>query len=363
VKLDGLLEYVAVRRRQARGIEMIWILVVAVLFVALANGANDNAKGVGALIGSGIAGAQSAVRFANVVTLIGSLAALLVAVRSNQSLIKAFGGGGLLPAGAAITAGYLVAIAIGAAATVLAATRLGMPVSTTHALLGALVGAGLINLGAEKLVWSALLAKFVAPLLLSPVLSCVATLAVFPLVRAALSGAATLSVDGVSASEPGLAGQVAAVPARAVVSGFFYLSSGAVCFARSLNDTPKIVGVLGSAATAAIAPSMTAVAVAMLVGGALFSRRVARTMAQDIAAIDVEQGLAALVVTAALVIAASVVALPVSTTHVAVGALAGAGLSRGTARWSTLSNILVAWVTTLPLAAALAAGAHLLLVR
>ena len=106
---------------------------------------------------------------------------------------------------------------------------------------------------------------------------------------------------------------------------------------------------------------MTAVAFAMVIGGILFSRRVAHTMSDRIAELDLEEGLAASVVTAALVIAASIAALPVSATHVTVGALAGAGLARRTARLHTISAIVLAWVTTLPLAAVLAAAAYLLL--
>ena len=369
---------------------MAWVLVLAVLLVALANGANDNAKGVGALIGSRMAEARPALRFANLAALIGSLAALVVAVQFDQRLVKAFGGGGLLPAGADVTGGYLLAIALGAAATVLAATRLGIPVSTTHALLGALVGAGLVKVGARQLVWSALVAKFVVPLLLSPVLSCAATLVVYPAVRRllaavgvekqlclcvesvdqpvvlrdgrlALASGRALTLDEVSRCETRFAGRILTLPARPLIAGLFYLTSGAVCLARALNDTPKIVGLLVTGAVLAVAPSMTAVAFAMVIGGILFSRRVAHTMSDRIAELDLEEGLAASVVTAALVIAASIAALPVSATHVTVGALAGAGLARGTARLHTISAIALAWVTTLPLAAVLAAAAYLLL--
>ena len=72
---------------------MAWVLVLAILLVALANGANDNAKGVGALIGSRMAEARPALRFANLAALIGSLAALVVAVQFDQRLVK-----GLCPA-------------------------------------------------------------------------------------------------------------------------------------------------------------------------------------------------------------------------------------------------------------------------
>jgi PiT family inorganic phosphate transporter len=103
------------------------------------------------------------------------------------------------------------------------------------------------------------------------------------------------------------------------------------------------------------------VAVVMAVGGVLNARRVAETMSRKITTMNPGQGFTANLVTSLLVGVASRLGLPVSTTHVSVGSLFGIGVVNRTARAKTVLSILLAWVTTLPLAAALAAGAYLLL--
>jgi PiT family inorganic phosphate transporter len=96
------------------------------------------------------------------------------------------------------------------------------------------------------------------------------------------------------------------------------------------------------------------VGVAIGIGGALGARRVAETVSHRISVIAPGQGLVANAVTALLVTIATPAGLPVSTTHVATGSIVGIGLANGTARWPMIGKILLAWVTTLPLAALLA---------
>lgn len=108
-------------------------ILLAVLCVAYANGANDNFKGVATLLGSGTATFRRALIWATCTTLLGSLAALLLAVQ----LIERFSGKGLVDAQVAGQPTFAAAVALGAGLTVLLATRLGMPISTTHSLVGA----------------------------------------------------------------------------------------------------------------------------------------------------------------------------------------------------------------------------------
>src|SRR5687767_877921 len=166
---------------------MVVLLLGAVLLVAFANGANDNAKGVATLVGSRMAALKPALTWANGTTFLGAVAAIPLALYVNNTLVNAFGGSGLLPENAAITGAYLLAVAVGAALTVLLATRLGLPVSTTHGLMGALVGAGLMAVGPGHIVWATLGSRFVLPLLLSPVLSALCTLILYKLFHGALS--------------------------------------------------------------------------------------------------------------------------------------------------------------------------------
>ena len=101
----------------------------------------------------------------------------------------------------------------------------------------------------------------------------------------------------------------------------------------------------------------------MALGGLLNARRVAETMSRKITRMNPGQGFTANLVTSLLVAGASRLGLPVSTTHVAVGALFGIGVVNGTARARTILSIVLAWITTLPLAALLAASSYLLLRR
>jgi PiT family inorganic phosphate transporter len=154
-------------------------------------------------------------------------------------------------------------------------------------------------------------------------------------------------------------GQVLGLEAAQLLDCLHYLSGGVVGFARGLNDTPKIVAVLLAGEALRPALGLLLVAIVMACGGVLNARRVAETMSRRITRMSPGQGLTANLVTAALVIGASRFGLPVSTTHVSVGSLFGIGLIRGTARAKTILAILLAWVTTLPIGAVLAAGVYL----
>ena len=112
------------------------LLVIADVFLALSNGANDNFKGVASLFGSRTVGYKAALAWATVTTAAGSLAAITLA----EALLKRFSGKGLVPDALASSEPYLVAIVVGAALTVLVASVLGLPISTTHAITGAMVG-------------------------------------------------------------------------------------------------------------------------------------------------------------------------------------------------------------------------------
>src|ERR671925_419055 len=118
-----------------------WALLIigAMLFVAYANGANDNFKGVATLFGSGVADYRTALWWATAATAAGSIAAFFLAT----SLISVFQGNGLVPAALLQSPPFLAAVIFGAAVTVFAATQIGMPISTTHGLTGAWVGGGI----------------------------------------------------------------------------------------------------------------------------------------------------------------------------------------------------------------------------
>jgi PiT family inorganic phosphate transporter len=363
------------------------VLVAAVLFVAFANGANDNFKGVATLLGSGTLAYRPALAWATVSTLAGSLAAAWL----SGGLVSRFTGKGLVADAVVGDPAFLLAVAAGAAVTVLLATRLGFPVSTTHALTGALVGAGMVVAGPGHVSFGTLGRAFALPLLVSPLVAIALTAAFYPALRrtgltlgvahqdcicvgehaprAALTtegqwvrvdGGPSITVDSPERCERRYAGSVLGVGVRTVLNGVHWLSAGAVGFARGLNDTPKILALLVGAGALGVHDGIGLVAVAMAAGGILAARRVAHTMAHGITAMDEGQGFAANLVTAILVTAASPLGLPVSTTHVSCGALFGIGAVNGEARWPVIGQVLLAWVTTLPVALLIAATVALL---
>ncbi len=365
------------------------LLVLALALVAFANGANDNFKGVATLYGSATTTYRAALLWATLTVGLGSLLAALVAGR----LVAVFSGAGLVPAALAMQPRFLLSVALAAAAAVLLASRLGLPVSTTHALLGALLGAGLMA-ARGAVAGGPLVERFVLPLVLSPVLAGGVTALLYPMLRGARTrlgveremclcvgeqaepvqvtsaGVVLLRSSGLALTVEQRAhcatryfGTVIGFDAQRLLDRLHFLSAGAVGFARGMNDAPKIAA-LAVAGTALGLPAALAVTAALMaLGGLLGARPVAETMSHRITGMNHGQAFTANAVTAALVLAASGFGLPVSTTHVATGALAGLGAVTGQARWRSIGIIALAWVGTLPLAALLGAALHLVLGR
>lgn len=306
---------------------MFAVLFVAVLAVAYANGANANFKAVASLYGSGTTSYRRAVHWAAVTTAVGGLASVALA----GAMLKAFSGKGLVPDALIAGPAFLPAVAGGAALAGLLATRWGFPVSTTHLLTGALLGAGWT---AGEVHAGRLWQGFVQPLLLSPVLA----VAAGSLIYLALKGL-RLAPDHRTRS----------------LDALHFLSAGAVGFARGLNDTPKMAALLLGIGWLSGEVGPLAIVSAMTLGGLISARRVAETLAHKITGMNPGQGFAANLATALLVTTASLHALPVSTTHVSVGALLGIGITTRQAKWRTVIPVLAAWVVTLPCAALLAA--------
>lgn len=314
------------------------LLLATALAVAFLNGANDNFKGVATLHGAGTLSYPAALLLGTGLTALGGLLSLALA----GALLQAFSGKGLVPDDA-LTEPFRAAVGAGAAATLLLATRLGFPVSTTHALVGGLVGAGLVSAGGE-LRLAALGGAFVLPLLAGPL---VATALGYALARSLRRGGSGVAAAG--------AGAPASLGRRSGTAA--HVASGAlVSLARGVNDTPKILALVVGAGAIGVGSGTALIVGAMAVGGLLAARRVARTLAHRITPMSPATGLAGNLTAAVLVLAASPLGLPLSTTHVATGGIFGLGASGRSLHGGAVREILAAWVVTLPVAAALAAG-------
>lgn len=363
---------------------MIWgLLVCLVLAVAYSNGANDNFKGVATLYGSKTTSYKSALIWATVTTVAGSLVSLMLA----QALVKTFSGKGLIPEELLGTPELLLAVSIGTAVTILIATFIGMPTSTTHALTGSLTGIALIATTSFAPL-SSLTKNFLLPLILSPVIAVFLAVTVYflfhktrkllgftsqtcvclqngcnEIVQVKADGSMFIQgtskaiiIDDVKECTQNYNGSMIGIEIQKPVNVVHYLSSGAVCFSRAVNDTPKIAALLIAAPlTMSTHTILGIVAFAMALGGWLNAKKVAETMSNKITNMSTGQGLAANLSTAALVLFASKLGVPVSTTHVSCGTLFGIASVNGNAKWKTILQILVAWITTFPFAAVVGA--------
>jgi PiT family inorganic phosphate transporter len=355
-------------------------LLLAGIAIAFANGANDNFKGVATLFGAGVLRCWPALGLATGATLAGSL----VALAGGAALAASFSGKGLVPDAVAADPAFMTAVGMGAAATVLLASWRGLPVSTTHALLGALVGVGLVRAGGAVDV-ARLGTAFAIPLLASPLFAATLAGAQWPAARrwqrgdaapaavclcvgqpnqVAFGGATTaalviatpsLVIDHVDQCAARGARPLAQGDPIAAIDGLHLMSAAAVSFARGLNDTPKMAPLLLATGLLTSPSALVAVGLGIAIGGLAGARRVAETMSHRIAALNHAQGLVGNLTTALLVLGASRFGLPVSTTHVACGAVIGIGTASGRVHWGAVRTIALAWVTTLPLAAALGA--------
>ncbi|MFQ5499543.1 MAG: anion permease [Candidatus Zixiibacteriota bacterium] len=368
-------------------------LFLVTVFLAYANGANDNFKGVATLFGSRTANYRVALGWATITTMAGSLCSVFLA----DKLIKAFSGKGLVPVEITTQPEFLLAVACGAGATVMLATVTGFPISTTHSLVGALVGGGLVAAGSDVNI-AALGKGYFGPLMISPIVAVALSAVLYTVFRygreklgvtkeyclcagnakevvavaaepfnvqlkSSSSQTAQIDIDKEQVCIERYCGRFMGINLERILDFFHFISAGVVSFARGLNDTPKIMGLLLVVNALDIRFGMGAIAVAIAVGGLLNARKVAHVMSYDITYLNHGQGFTANIVTGALVLFASRLGVPVSTTHVSVGSLFGIGAVNRQADYGVIRRIVASWVLTLPISAVIAAAVAVVLMR
>ncbi|MBB6431006.1 PiT family inorganic phosphate transporter [Algisphaera agarilytica] len=358
---------------------LIGVVVGAAIALAFANGANDNAKGVATLIGSGLVKIKPAVVYAAVTTAMGSVAAIWI----GAELASKFKGKGIVADAIWQSGSFAACVGLAAGGTVLLATRLALPISTTHAMVGSIIGIGAAGGGLE---WAAVWKKFFYPLMASPFIAlalaallyllftgirrlarinretclCVGQ-EVVPLsiggdgTLAMASTGVTLTADQAEQCEQRYTGRFLGISAQTVLDRCHFLTAGAVSFARGLNDTPKVAALMIGLSFMTDWQAVVVVGIGIAAGGLLAVRRVAQTMSHRITGMNDGQAFTANLNTAFLVIVASKWGVPVSTTHVSCGSLIGIGAVSGQGRWKMIVTIVLAWVATLPVAAVLGA--------
>lgn len=345
---------------------MPFFLFIFVLLIALAtaNGANDVSKGVATLAGSGVTRYRTAIVWGAATTLVGALVSGVFAER----MMKLFTSGivSVKP-----TPTFTLAVICGTVGWVAIATLTRLPVSTTHAIIGSLLGAGLL-FAPTAVAWSSLAPRLVVPLLLSIAVSYTLSGGLNRIfarrgaeaVDCFCVGAEQLDAGVVQITQinvmKGTTQQCASAGGylKLNTEALHWLSSGAVGFARGMNDTPKLVAigsvVLGTRVS--MNALLLALAAAMFAGSLYAGGRVARVLGDKIVRMDHREGLLANVASALLVGFGANLGLPMSTTHVSTGAIAGiAGANTGRLNRRTVRDLTLAWTVT-PLVAALIAS-------
>lgn len=350
---------------------MEYAVLVLVLILAFANGANDVPKGVATLAGCGVTKVRTALIWGTATTAAGCLLSLQFAGKMTALFSKGVVSADPTPA-------FAASVLIGTVAWVVLATVLKLPVSTTHALVGALLGAGAL-FASSAVQWTSLLTKVVQPLLVTILVAFAVSAILARIARAiatrvaartsvpereeALIGARDSRVGPDAANEVEDPAESGSRGGRGI-SAAHWLTSGLTGMARGMNDTPKIVAIGSFAMVSGMTTNVLAVCVtiAMGVGGLLVGSRIVDRLGRDVVKMNHVEGFTANLTTAVLVGAGASQGLPMATTHVsasAIAASAGGDLSR--LKGKTLRDFALAWIVTPPFAAAVAAGAYLVL--
>lgn len=326
-------------------------LLVAVVIAAIVfdyiNGFHDAANAIATVVSTGVLPVRTAVILAGLLNFFGAVVGTAVA----KTIASGFADPSI------VTQQVVLAALVGACIWNLVTWWFGIPSSSSHALIGALAGAVVAHAGVSAFKWSALVQKVLVPLVVSPTLGFV--VAFFVMI-------------GVLWIVHFLKARVAAV--NRASKKLQLVSAGLMAFAHGSNDAQKSMGVItlallaygkaGHALPPMIAPKGDAVplwvvlacAGAIALGTMAGGQKIIKTMGSKIIHIAPIQGFAAEAAGALVILGASHIGVPVSTTHCINACIMGVGASKrlSAVRWGVAGNIVIAWVLTLPLSALMA---------
>jgi PiT family inorganic phosphate transporter len=326
---------------------LVCVIIAAIIFDYI-NGFHDAANAIATVVSTGVLPVRTAVMIAGILNFLGAITGTAVA----KTIASGFADPAL------VTQTVVLAALVGACAWNLITWWYGIPSSSSHALIGALAGAVVAKGGLAAFKWAALKQKVLVPLVASP-----------------LIGFTTAMVMMIT-----LYWIVRRMRPRTVHRGSRVLqmvSASMMAFAHGSNDAQKSMGIItlallsfvqsGHATDAFPAgtfPSgdkvpywvVLSCAAAIGLGTMAGGKRIIKTMGTKIIRISPLQGFAAETAGAATILAASQLGVPVSTTHCINACIMGVGASKrvSAVRWGVATNILIAWVLTIPLSGAIA---------
>ncbi|MEH3054972.1 MAG: inorganic phosphate transporter [Patulibacter minatonensis] len=320
---------------------LLWLVVGAALLFDFTNGFHDTANVVATSISTRALPPRLAIAMAAVLNFIGAFLSLKVAATIASGLVDTN----------AITLQIVFAGLVGAILWNLLTWWFGLPSSSSHALIGGVVGAMLAAVGPSAVDGEGLLGKVVLPALVAPVLAfTVAGIAILCAYR--------------------IIGQLRPGPVSRGFRAGQVASGSLLALAHGTNDAQKTMGIITLALVAhgnlsaddptvptwVVISSAAAIALGTYSGG----WRIIRTMGSKIIKMDAAQGFTAQGSGAAVILAATHVGFPLSTTHVISGGVVGAGAAKrlSAVKWGVAGNMAVAWVLTIPAAGLTGAVAY-----
>lgn len=312
---------------------LLLIVVVTALAFDFTNGFHDTGNAMATSIASGALAPRVAVALSAVLNLIGAFLSTAVAATIAKGLIDAN----------LVTLELVFAGLVGGIVWNLLTWLLGIPSSSSHALIGGIVGATIAAVGLRGVIWSGVVSKVIVPAVVAALLA--------TLVGAVGTWLVYRTTRGVAEkrTERGFRrGQIG--------------SASLVSLAHGTNDAQKTMGVIflalmsyGAVSTTASVPPLWVIvscAVAMAAGIYLGGWRIIRTLGKGLVEIKPPQGMAAESSSAAVILLSAHFGYALSTTQVATGSVLGSGVGKPGAevRWGVAGRMVVAWLVTLPLA-------------
>jgi inorganic phosphate transporter, PiT family len=316
----------------------LWAVVAVALFFDFTNGFHDTANSIATSVSTRAMSPRAAVLSAAVLNFAGAFVSFAVAATIAKGIVDQ----------EIVTPDVILAGLVGAITWNLITWYMGLPSSSSHALIGGVLGSAIAAAGFDVVKWGGLKEKVLIPSLLAPFLG--------------LTIAAALMIGITWVIRRQNPGRVNRVFRRLQL-----VSGGFVSFTHGTNDAQKTMGIIMLAliATDHLAPTAERPPVWVILGAALAMAagtyaggwRIIKTLGTRIAKLDPPQGFAAQTACASILWATAHLGFPVSTTHTISGSVMGAGASRrlSAVRWGVAGNIVLAWLMTIPCAAAVGA--------
>ena len=320
-------------------LSLLLVIVLAVIFDYI-NGFHDSANAIATSVATQALRPRTAVLMAAFMNFAGAFAGTAVAKTIGAGLVDV----------STTTEAVVIAALIGAIVWNLFTWWFGIPSSSSHALIGGLLGATVVAAGVGALQIDGIVSKVLIPMFTSPLAGLVLGL-LFMVLLARLFFKAPRR------------------PASRIFRKAQVFSAGFMAFAHGSNDAQKTMGIITLALFAAgvldddTVPVWVIVvaATAMSLGTAAGGWRIMKTMGQRVVELEPVHGFAAETTAASVLIVTAQMGMPVSTTHVISSSITGVGVSKGTrrVRWGVARTIVTAWIVTIPAAGLVGAAAWL----